>query len=98
MKKCSCAITPTLFPVRSLIGITASTPTWKYLPAQMTPGFIVPVVCPSSPWLCVHVLLLFLCAGGAEITKIDQHIIKLTVGVVAEDAGSVGCVGRMSAS
>src|SRR5438105_11653799 len=43
-KKCSCAITPTLVPVRSLIGTTASKPTWKYFPAQMTPGLTVPVV------------------------------------------------------
>ncbi len=28
---------------RYLIGIIASAPTWKYLPAQMTPGFIEPV-------------------------------------------------------
>src|SRR6266567_2206246 len=47
--KCSCAMKPTSFPVRELIGITASAPTWKYLPDQMMPGLTVPVISPLCP-------------------------------------------------
>src|SRR6266853_632578 len=35
--------------VRELMGITASAPTWKYLPDQMMPGLTVPVISPLSP-------------------------------------------------
>src|SRR5262249_57907170 len=40
---------PTFLPVRSLTGTTASTPSWKYVPAQMTPGFTVPVGLHTKP-------------------------------------------------
>src|SRR5581483_5390144 len=47
-KKWSSARTPTVFPVASLTGTIASTPTSKNRPAQMKPGLTVPVVRPSS--------------------------------------------------
>src|SRR6266545_4132137 len=40
---------PTFLPVRSLTGRMASTAIWKYLPAQMRPGFTVPVNWPLWP-------------------------------------------------
>src|SRR5712692_131219 len=40
---------PTFLPVRSLTGRIASTAIWKYLPAQMMPGFTVPVNWPLWP-------------------------------------------------
>ena len=49
MKKCTCPRMPTFLPVRSLMGTTASSPSWKYLPAQMMPGLTVPVVLPANP-------------------------------------------------
>src|SRR6266567_471167 len=48
MKKCNCAIQPTGLPVRLLTGIDASTASCTYCPAQIIPGFTVPVV-PLAP-------------------------------------------------
>src|SRR6266487_4298060 len=48
-KKCTWPRMPTFLPVRSFTGTTASSPSWKYLPAQMMPGLMVPVVLPANP-------------------------------------------------
>ena len=42
--RCNCPRTPTPLPLSRLMGITASKPTWKYPPTQITPGLTVPVV------------------------------------------------------
>src|SRR5262249_12910374 len=46
MNRCTSPRTPTFFPLRVLIGMVASRPSWRYFPNQMNPGLTVPVVWP----------------------------------------------------